>query len=99
MKTILKLMQGNQSKGLFMWKGRDPSTSKILEGSSPLPYPTSPPPPIRWQGKRESLGGWGKETDDISGHHPSTINFLYLFQFKCKGLHLSLALGSSYFCY
>ena len=45
MKRILKLMQGKQSKGLFMWKRGDPSTRKILEGS---------------------IGGWGKETDDIS---------------------------------
>ena len=74
MKRILKLMQGNQSKGLFTWKGGDPSTRKILEGSSlkchlflcPETTPPPPPLPIRWQGKRESLGGWGKETDDIS---------------------------------
>ena len=62
-------MQGNQSKGLFMWKGGDPSTRKILEGSSLKCHPflsRTPLPPIRWQGKRESLGGWGKEMDDIS---------------------------------
>ena len=71
MKRIQKLMQGNQSRGLFMWKGGDPSTRKILEGSSLKCHPflrltPLPLPPIRWQGKRESLGGWGKEMDDIS---------------------------------
>ena len=55
MKRILKLMQGNQSKGLFMWKGGDPSTRKIMEGSSlkchPFLCPT-PPPPQSFQPKK-----------------------------------------------
>ena len=63
MKRILKLMQGNQSKGLFTWKGGDPSTRKILEGSSLkchlfLCPETTPPPPLAYQVARQERVSW-----------------------------------------
>ena len=50
-------MQGNQSKGLFMWKGGDPSTRKILEGSSLKchPFLSRTPLPLSGGKVRESL--------------------------------------------
>ena len=86
MKRILKLMQGNQSKGLFTWKGGDPSTRKILEGSSLkchlfLCPETTPPPPCLSGGKaRESLleGGAKRRMtfQPKKAGHPRAIYFL-----------------------
>ena len=62
MKRILKLMQGNQSKGLFTWKGGDPSTRKILEGSSLKCHrficPETTPPPPAYQVARQERVSW-----------------------------------------
>jgi len=79
---ILKLTQGNHSKGLFTWNREDPSTWKILEGGSlkfhvSFPHPT---PPTGGKARESLLGGGAKRRMRFQtkrADHPSAVHFLY----------------------